>query len=180
MFNFLQKHGLTVAISIAAFISIVSVVTHNNIAMTYKEATEIVSKDTELLKIKDPEKQNESMRMAAREIHKESKINGIGTLVGFGDFLILLTALVALVLPVYLLKDQPKKLMISGGVVVGALVLFFITYGLSSVEIQNVKESFSAGDAKLTGAIVMITMIGFAVAVLAVVGSEVNNFIKER
>lgn len=180
MFAFLQKYGLSLAIGIAAVISALSVITHNYISISYVEAREIASNDKGLLKIKDPEKQNEAMRAEAAKLHKESKVNGIGLMIGLSEFMIGLAALLALIIPMYLIKDQPKKLIKSLGIAFGGIFLFLIFYALSSSDVQGVQESFSVADAKITGAIITLTIIGVIVAVLAIIGSEFRNFIQER
>ena len=180
MFNFLQKYGLSIAVSIAALISLIGIVSYNSTAIPYVEARELVNDDLELSKIKDLDEQNEAMRIKAQEKYKESNVNGIGTLIGLGNMLFLLAALMSFVLPIYFLKDQPKRLVKSVAIGVGALLLFFIIYKISSSEVLNVKGEFSVSEAKMTGAVVTVIVMGVISAIFSIIGSEINNFIKER
>lgn len=180
MFNILQKYGLSIAVSVAALISIIGILSYNSTSITYVEARESVSRDVELSKIKDPQEQNEAMRAKAQALYKESNVDGVGILLGLGNFLLILAATLSLGVPAYFLKDEPKKLIKAVGVVAAALLLFFIIYSMSSSEVLNVKEGFSIKEAKTTGAIVTLIVVGVVAAILSIIGSEINNFIKER
>lgn len=86
----------------------------------------------------------------------------------------------AIVLPVYQAKDNPKALLITGvGIVVIALI-FAISWGVASdYTASTLSKNVSSERVRLSGAIINTTWLFLALAVLAVLYTEIKTLIKK-
>ena len=88
--------------------------------------------------------------------------------------LIILCALAAVIIPLIQSFDNPKTL-VKSGIGLGALVVvFLISYGVSSPEAAGATESTS----KLVGAGIISTYIFFFGAIIGIIYTEISKMIK--
>lgn len=180
IYKFLQNHGLTLALGLAFFVSIVSVLVLNGSSISYEEARQKALQIEEVKKETDPEAQVLVIRNKSKQLIQSSQKEGVGFLLGSGEFFILISALLALLFPLYRAIDHPRAL-IKMGVGVGVLLgLFFVAYSASNGSVMGVSpDDYTPGEAQFSGAIVGVITTSVVVALLAMLGGEIYRIIKQ-
>jgi hypothetical protein len=94
--------------------------------------------------------------------------------------LLLIAVVVALIFPVITSLSNPRSLIGSGVAILGFVVLFALSYAVSDAAISNAGISAGLGESevKLIGAGLIMFYIVLALAVLALIYSEISKALK--
>ncbi len=86
----------------------------------------------------------------------------------------------AIIFPIINSLSNPRSLMRAGAAIVGILVLFGIGYAMSDSKISNaaIAAGLDESGVKLIGAGLIMFYIVFAIAVLALIYSEISKALK--
>lgn len=180
MYSFLQKYGIQLSFGASALIVLLCVLVINAKSISYPKAYSQALEMDEVKNEAKAELKNELARENAKTIVQNSEISAVSPLLGFSEFLTVAGILLALIFPLYLMRDQKKQLIKLGAVLLGALVLWFVFYASANTEVKNIEGAYSAGDAKVTGALVGLIVLGVVAALGALVWGEINKIIQER
>lgn len=180
IYQFLQRHGLTLALCMAFLVSIVSVVVLNGSSISYDQARQKALQTQEVKQESDPEAQALVIRKMSNQMIQTSQKDGVGFLLGTSELFILISALLALLFPLYRAIAHPKSLLktvVGLGVLV---VLFGMAYATSSGSVVGVQpEDYTPGEAQFSGAIVGVIAMSVVVAVVVMLGGEIYRMIKQ-
>jgi dipeptide/tripeptide permease len=181
MYKFLQKYGIPASFGLASFFILISVLLINSRSISYKVAFDQSIEHPDVKKLSSEEEKNEKVRELALEIVKQSEEHAVSPLLTLSLVFFIGCAVVSLALPVYLMRDDKKKIIQAVSLVVGAVVLWFVFYSFSSTDVANSSDlTFTDKDAKTTGAVIGLIVLGTIGAIGALIWGEINKIINER
>lgn len=96
------------------------------------------------------------------------------------DILLIVSLLALIVLEAFNLLKDPKSLIKAGGVIVGLIVLFFISYAMSTGDVTSKYTALGVdeGSSKLIGAGLIMLYIFLFVSIAGMVISEIYKIFK--
>lgn len=95
-------------------------------------------------------------------------------------FLLGISLLAVIVLPLINAIGDPKSLVKVGGGVLAIVVLFFIGYAISGNEVTEVYAKFNVGPelSKIVGGSLTLMYMLFVIAIIGIVYTEISKFLK--